>query len=270
MGLKTKPPIDLTLSSKRSSFNGKIEGDLLLVGTPVYGGTISLPFWESLKKLKVEGKWAVPVAVYGNRSPDTTIEEVTKLLRGRGFKILATATFISKHSFASKEHPWAVSRPDEKDMLAAEEFGRQVAKKAKSNLTEISVPGLLLAYSWGISAGKGSSAPQSQISNAMVEEYPAEYHKNVLARAKGFWWVSPSNRDECTKCMNCVNSCPTDAIDAETLEIDDESCIRCMACVDACPVGVMNLIYSDKPTALDAYANLDKIFAVRKEPKFFL
>ncbi|MCX6653958.1 MAG: ferredoxin, partial [Candidatus Bathyarchaeota archaeon] len=142
-GLKTTSPIDLTPSDNRRLFNGKIEGDLLLVGTPVYAGTIPHPFWESLQQLEGEGKWAIPVAVYGNRAPDSTIEELAKLLRRRGFKILAAASFIAKHSFASKEHPWAVGRPDETDMSAAGEFGKQISDKLSSDPSEIQVSGLL-------------------------------------------------------------------------------------------------------------------------------
>jgi ferredoxin len=253
-GLKTAPPIDLTPSGNRRSFNGRIEGDLLLVGTPVYAGTIPHPFWESLQQLDGEGKWAVPVAVHGNRAPDSTIEELAKLLRGRGFKILAAASFISKHSFASKEHPWAVGRPDEADMSAAGEFGKQICDKLSSDPSEIQVSGLL----------------QDWFSKAMVEERPTGYHRNVLAGAKSLWWASASDKAACTKCGGCVGSCPTDSIDAETLEIDDVSCIRCMACVDACPVGVMNLVYSDKPEAQGVYVSLDKVFATRREPKLFL
>lgn len=253
-GLKTIHPIDLTASEKRRSFNGRIGGDLLLVGTPVYAGTIPHPFWESLQQLEGEKKWAVPVAVYGNRAPDTAIEELVKLLRGRGFRILAAASFVSKHSFASKEHPWAVGRPDEKDMSAAEEFGKQIKGKLSSDPSEIHVSGLL----------------QDWFTKAMVEERPEGYHKSVLAGAKSMWWASASDKAACTKCRSCMNACPTDSIDADTLEIDDVSCIRCMACVDACPLGVMNLIYSDKPEAQRVYANLDKVFSVRKEPEIFL
>jgi len=254
IGLKASAHIDLTPSEKRKSFTGKVEGDLLLVGTPVYAGTIPLPFLDSLHQLQGEGKWAVPVAVYGNRSPDTTIEEMTKILRGRGFKILAAASFIAQHSFATPQHPWALGRPDEKDMNAAAEFGQGIGRKFKSDPSEISVSGQLM----------------DKISNTMVDVLPEGYHKVMSERPKGLWWVSVANRDACTVCENCVKSCPTDAINIEALSIDDGRCIRCMACVSACPEGVLKLVYSDKPSALETYANLDKIFVVRKEAKTFL
>ena len=254
IGLKVAPQINLTLSDKRKSFTGRVEGDLLLVGTPVYAGTVPLPFLNSLQQLHGAGKWAVPVVVYGNRSPDTAIEEMTKILRGRGFRILAAASFIAQHSFATPEHPWAIGRPDETDMMAAAKFGEGIGKKLKSSPAEISVPSLLM----------------DRIGNTMVEALPEGYHKKMLDRPKGLFRVSVSDRDVCTGCKNCSNSCPTDAVDADTLHIDDGKCIRCMACVSACPEGVLKLAYSDSPSALETYANLDKIFAVRKEAKTFL
>jgi len=254
VGLKVAPQIDLTLPSKRDSFTGKVDGHLVLVGSPVYAGTIPLPFFESLRRIRGKGEWAVPVAVYGNRSPDTAVEELTKMLRGRGFRVLATAAFIGQHSFATPEHPWGMGRPDEADMKAAAEFGRAVGEKYGRRPAEISVPGLLL----------------ERFSNKMVEELPEGYHSKVLERPRELWWISLSDKVVCTQCNRCVDSCPVAAMDAESFGIDDGKCIRCMACVRSCPTGKMRIVYSDAPSALERFANLDKIFAVRKEPKTML
>jgi ferredoxin len=254
VGLKAAPQIDLTLPGKRDSFTGKVEGDLILVGSPVYAGTIPLPFFESLKQIRGEGEWAVPVAVYGNRSPDTAVEEMVKILRGRGFRVLASAAFIGQHSFATPEHPWGMGRPDEADLKAAAEFGRAVGEKLRHRPAEISVPGLLL----------------ERFSNTMVEDLPEGYHSRVLERPRELWRISLSDEAGCTQCNGCVDSCPVAAMDADSFGIDDGKCIRCMACVRACPTGAMRIVYSDAPSALERFANLDKIFAIRKEPKTML
>ncbi|MCX6642020.1 MAG: 4Fe-4S ferredoxin, partial [Candidatus Bathyarchaeota archaeon] len=91
-GLHVLTSIDLTNSKIRSSFDGKIDGDLVLVGTPIYEGTIPSIALEPLSKLEGEGKWAVPIGVYGTRSPEDYIAELSGLLRERGFKILAGAS----------------------------------------------------------------------------------------------------------------------------------------------------------------------------------
>jgi len=103
IGLPQATKIDVTLPHQRDSFNGKVQGDLLLVGSPVYEGSIPWPMMEPLRRIEGEGKYAVSVAVYGNRSPETCVEEMTKLLRKRGFKIPAAASFIAEHSFAGRE-----------------------------------------------------------------------------------------------------------------------------------------------------------------------
>jgi len=46
--LQAATQIDLTLPPQRIPFTGKIDGNLLIVGTPVYGGSIPYPFLESL------------------------------------------------------------------------------------------------------------------------------------------------------------------------------------------------------------------------------
>ncbi|MGD0027667.1 MAG: 4Fe-4S binding protein [Candidatus Bathyarchaeia archaeon] len=253
VGLKATPPMDLTLPSQRNSFTGKVGGDLTLVGSPVYAGTIPLPFFESLQKISGEGKWAVPVAVYGNRSPDTAVEELNKILRGRGFKVLASASFIGQHSFATPEHPWGIGRPDEADLMTAAEFGKAVGEKFKHSPAEISMPGLLL----------------ERFSDTMVDELPEGYHSKVLAAVRTLGRIS-LDKAGCTQCNSCVDSCPVAAIDAESFGIDDSKCIFCAACVRNCPTGTMRIVYSDSPRASATFANLDKVNAIRKEPKTIL
>ena len=112
IGLKQVKPIDLTRPSKRKRFKGKVDGDLLLIGMPVYHESPPWPTLESLNKLNGEGKMAIPIAVYGNRTEGTCVEEMGKILKSRGFKIPAAAAFVAEHSWASKEHPFALGRPD--------------------------------------------------------------------------------------------------------------------------------------------------------------
>jgi ferredoxin len=44
--------------------------------------------------------------------------------------------------------------------------------------------------------------------------------------------------DECTKCGNCADSCPSEAITEgdEKYLIDEEKCVDCGVCADDCPV----------------------------------
>jgi ferredoxin len=264
MDLDEKPSIDLTLRKSREAFTGEVVGDIVLVGSPVYAGTIPYPFLESLVHLDGRGKWAVPIAVYGNRSADSMIEEMVKVLREDGFNILAAATFISKHSYAVQDHPWGVGRPDEKDLTIAAEFGRRVAEKVRSDRTEITVSNKLSARWWGF------LTPDPSHGDQIVEVLPEGYHKRVVDRIKWMWTIDSSQRGECTQCGICANSCPTSALDGDTLEIDEDLCLRCAACVDRCPNNVMKLVFSDKPDAKKIFAGIDKAMEARKEPEMFV
>jgi ferredoxin len=249
-GLTSISPTDLTLPRQRESFNGKVEGAVILVGVPVYAGTIPLPMMEPLNRLEGKGKWAVPVVVYGNRSAETCVEELSKILRHRGFKILAAASFIGEHSYASKEHPWGLGRPDYSDLEAAAKFGEQVREKLFSEEpSEIQTSDRLLNF----------------FTREMVDSFPEGYHRKLADLLKGNFRVAFSKDANCTECMNCSNVCPTGAIEVDSKEIDNDICIQCAACVRICPAGAFSLKMSQ--ASLD---RLDKACAVRKEPKICL
>ena len=126
--MKVLPPVDLTNPKTRKGFNGKMDGDLILVGTPVYEG---MPFitMEPFLKLEGEGKWAAAVGVYGNRSPEEYVSELSGLLRDRGFKIIAGAEFVAEHSYAHNNAPAAAGRPDGADLEVAHGLGEKIAEK---------------------------------------------------------------------------------------------------------------------------------------------
>ncbi len=49
--------------------------------------------------------------------------------------------------------------------------------------------------------------------------------------------------EKCTGCGDCVEECPTDAIEMkdEKAVVDEEECIDCGACVDVCPVEAISM-----------------------------
>ena len=253
-GLRLIPPVELTLHHQRDSFNGKIQGDLLIVGAPVYHGSPPLLMLEPLNRLEGEGKWAVPVAVYGNRSPETCVEELTKILRSKGFKVPAAASFSAEHSVSSPSiFLIAPGRPDQSDLEIAAKFGAQIYEKGSYGLSEIQMSNLLYNY----------------FTKEMVDSLPEGYHKKAVDRARDLVGVEFSKNAMCTNCLSCENVCPTDAIKIELEEINDELCIRCMACTRACPEGVLNIRLRSAATP-EYLLRMREIFSTRKEPKIFI
>ena len=50
------------------------------------------------------------------------------------------------------------------------------------------------------------------------------------------------DKEKCTACGTCVESCPVEAIKIkEKAEVDEENCIDCGTCVDECPEGAIEL-----------------------------
>jgi Fe-S-cluster-containing hydrogenase component 2 len=56
--------------------------------------------------------------------------------------------------------------------------------------------------------------------------------------------VAIINRDLCTGCGQCVETCPVEAIsldDEEVAIVDSELCVDCSQCVDVCPMEAISL-----------------------------
>jgi formate hydrogenlyase subunit 6/NADH:ubiquinone oxidoreductase subunit I len=233
-GLQQKEPINLTRPKVRKQFDGLVDGDILIVGTSVYEGSIPTMILKPLNKLKGEGKWAVPIAVYGTRSPEACLEEMSGLLRTRGFKILAAANFVAEHSYAHDEAPAGRGRPNEEDLKIAADFGKKIVEKLNTSPLEIAI----------------ESKPLKHGENYMREERSENRVKRVIN-------APDLDEDKCIKCNKCVDACPmaaTDpetysiacpmaATDPETYSIDDEECMRCMVCVRVCPTNAKTITF---------------------------
>ena len=51
------------------------------------------------------------------------------------------------------------------------------------------------------------------------------------------------DKDKCTGCESCLDSCPLDAIsmDGDVAVIDQDTCGDCGSCVDVCPVEAITM-----------------------------
>jgi ferredoxin/flavodoxin len=250
IGLPYKRSIDLTLPKRRDAWSGRFDGDLLLVGVPVYAGSYPALLLPHLNKLDGTDRWAVPVAVCGNAQMRTCLPDLSGVLKKRGFKIAAAANFVGQHSFITEDLPMGKGRPDRNDIKVAHSFGRKLAAKMVSDPTDISmVRGgniYLRVYL--------SSSVESQGST-----FPASRHMEVR--------VSELDKTRCDNCQSCVESCPTNAIDAKTLQINDATCIRCFACTVVCPHDLRGKIV--EPDS-DLRAWFRKQGSVRAEPQIIL
>ncbi len=173
--------------------------ELAIIGAPVYGGRIPKVVREILVNKLSGGKYAIIVAVYGNRAYDDALAEMKDILNKKGIKVLAAVAAIGEHSYSKRV---ATDRPDKLDLEKLCKFGEQVRRKInQNNYKEVSMPG---------KTPKGESKISSNYS---------------------------ITNDLCTSCGVCANVCPMKAIPKENPSSDAiiDKCIMCCACIRACP-----------------------------------
>jgi ferredoxin len=221
-GMPVTAPISVTTPQERDSFSGQIDGDLLIVGVPIYTGRIPSFVLSPLSKVDGAGRWALPVAVCGNVRMGTCLAELCAILKRQGFTIPAAGNFVAQHSFECEDFPIASGRPDQNDLRRAAEFGRRAASKIAQSPEDITcVYRDSLYIRMYVS---GSTETTGFVS------FP-EHHRATIQ-------VSEHNAKLCDDCGNCVEVCPTGSIDPESYLIEDETRIRCFACTSVCAPGV--------------------------------
>ena len=220
-GVPSLAPISVTTPRDRDSFSGQIDGDLLIVGVPVYEGRFPSLVLSPLSKVDGAGRLALPVAVCGNVRMGTCLAELCAILKRQGFTIPAAGNFIAQHSFACEDFRIAEGRPDQDDLRQAAEFGHRVAGRIAEGAEDITcVYGRFLYIRMYVS---GSTEATGFVSMP-------ERHRPTIR-------VSEHNANLCDDCGNCVEVCPTGSIDPQSYFVEDETCIRCFACTAVCLQG---------------------------------
>ncbi len=243
-----KRKIDITYFKERENFNLKIDKDeLLIIGIPVYAGRIPDFIIPVLKKLQGNGQFAVLISVYGNVTEGTILKQLKDLMENRGFKIASAASFIGKHTFSTDKLRIAEKRPDKSDCQKAESFGKDIQRKLEKLKDDKSF---------------------SSISVKDKNEYLLDNLPMPQYVSKNFIKKPDVNLDICIDCKICAEMCPVNAIDRESLKIDNDSCIRCMSCVKNCPKNAREIKYK-RFFLFKTFLNLYNI-SKRKEPKKYI
>ena len=101
--------------------------EFVVVAIPVYAGRVPNKLLPDLKaRLIGKNTPAVPICVFGNRSPDEALRELTLLMEANGFCTAGAAAFACRHAFSDKV---GTNRPDKADEQQMGEFAGRVADK---------------------------------------------------------------------------------------------------------------------------------------------
>lgn len=234
--------IDFTLPRMRDREFSFQETDLVFYGTPTYAGKVPnkvLPFVKS--QFSGGGALAVAVVLFGNRSFDNSLAELSAQIEANGFHTVAAAAFVGQHAFSEV---LAAGRPNEADLKMAVEFAVKAADKAaalESVPAPVSVPG--------------------------DAEAPYYIPKGVDGQNANFLKAKPkTDPDKCVRCGLCASICPMGSIDPEDVSSVPGICIKCHACIKRCPTHAK---YLDDPAFLSHKEMLEQTFQREASPELF-
>lgn len=223
IGLDKLEVSDLTCAA--ADFQETSADTLTVVALPVYGGHLPQLAVLRMGDLRAAGAPAVAVVVYGNRAYDKSLGELDTFLTGKGFRVMAAATFVGEHSYSTASYPIAAGRPNQADLDEATDFGRKIRQKLEKQTADAGLP---------------PAVDVSRIRRPRQPFFP------LLRFIYGFIRLQKSGQpmpvtptvDEslCIHCGSCVKTCPNGAIAAgDECHTMADRCIRCCACVKGCP-----------------------------------
>lgn len=230
--------IDLTPPGTTKQTIPPFSDELVIIGSPVYGGRLPVTAVKRFRQLTGKRTIAIPVVVYGNRAFDDALLELRDLSIELGFNPVAAAAFIGEHSFATADVPIARGRPDGLDLLQAVDFGTRIEGTVKA-----------------------LRSPDAQADLKIPGRFPYE------GGARSMTVAPVSKEGACVLCGTCASTCPTGAIQTEeSVATSMELCIRCCACIKNCPEGAR---YWENGTMREIAQWLSENCSSRKEPQIF-
>ncbi|SMB92022.1 Flavodoxin [Desulfonispora thiosulfatigenes DSM 11270] len=212
--------------------------ELVIIGSPVYGGRVAGVAESFFKSLKGNNTPVVPVVVYGNRDFEDALLELSDYLKENNFKMIGAGAFVAEHSYGREI---AGGRPDTEDINIAKLLGEEIKKRLES-VTDL-----------------------SEIQEIKVSgNHPYKERPPV-----GEPWA-PITTDDCTECGICVSACPMAIVSPKNpREItNSQLCIHCCSCIKACPYDAK--LFTAEPYKKIKQFLLDNCSSVNKKPKLFI
>lgn len=201
---------------------------LLVVGVPVYGGSVAPLALERLSPLRGHATPVVAVVTYGNRSFGKAVVQLSAFLEERGFRVVAAGAFVGEHSYHTAATPIAAGRPTKADLSEARLWGAAIARKLSADGVQVVDAACLKCPSSGL------------MSVLRFAAFVWKYRRRMKRRPVKLLPVVDSAA--CMACGRCAQVCPTGAVSPNDFSHTDAAlCIKCAACSKACPAHARTL-----------------------------
>lgn len=205
MGAPESLVLDRTSFDSRWTGAQLREGDVAVIGVPVYYGRVPRIMVEFFRGIEGREIPAVLVASYGNRSVEDALLELAQESRDHGFLPVSAGAFIARHSFTER---LGGGRPDAEDLRQAAELGAASAEQIRraASLEEI---------------------------RALHLDLPGSFPYHPAADLP---MAPATDKSKCNGCMLCQQQCPVQAISPlDPTEVDGWRCLDCALCIQSCP-----------------------------------
>ena len=224
-------------------------GDVLFVGSPVYAGQPIPQVMEFLSTLpNAPGSFAVPFVTYGGVNSGRALYDMAKIMDSKGLRILGGIKVLAVHSLLWRlDDPVGKGHPDADDTERIREFVRLILEKLET--------------------GKAEELPLEALDDKGEEtEKPAGQSK--LEGFKSNVLPLELDREACTECGVCRDSCPVENIVLSPYPEFGDRCILCFNCVRFCEA---NAIDSKAIPRLESLVRERKAFFKEpEETRFFV
>lgn len=234
--------VDFTLPQGRKEPVSYSEGDLVILGVPVYAGRVPNVLLKYLDTVRGNGALGIALVLYGNRAYDDALIELKDIMESKDFKTVAACAFIGEHSFSKV---LAANRPDTQDLNIVQEYAAKIAQKIENQrkLPALNVPG---------------NKPYRPYYLPIKED---GQRVNILK-------VTPQTKSNCINCQICVKVCPMGSICPDDVTSMQGICIKCGACEKKCPVQAK--YFTDEGYLWHKNEIEEKYSSSRKEPELYL
>ena len=219
-----------------------------IFGFPVYASVIPSVTREWITTLDGKGKHCAMFFTYGGVTIGIAHYHTKELLKKQGFKVVASAEFLGRHTFNRAEgFEFLPDRPNEEDFTVADEYSKKLTDMIYTKeFIEINID--------------------------KPEKYDGIVDR-LKTRKKGPARIVPiRDVEDCRMCAYCEDFCATNAFNYVAGKADPMLCISCLHCATVCrdQVIVLTIDMSDIHNNLRNHYKLTDEILEQLQSKIFI